>query len=384
MKSRNFNLGVLLVLLVVTAVVVSSQSRGEQSVDETVAESRVDDRTHSHRESTDSGIIMSVTTLPKVAIGAFPESDGFFRAPYGAELGDSATIYRLESNALFRIDNHVETVIPLGNLKASHFSGLAHDSQHDGLELNPLVVCSFGGEGYFDFYDLNKQEWTKAVSLQGKDVQGITFWNEQICGVEMDHGEGTVTSLLFFDSDGSFKKKLELSFAVVAPDPRLADRDGQLTLYSGIQPELRYEINPESGEVTGDFRQDYQGTPAALVAVYEASEDHDSLGTLDVTVDSLAPPTLILSAYEGVHWKISGGEHLRKVIVSGYDKPEISGLPENCEVSVMSYETSGEYLPFAHEIQSQEMCLLLSKLEEQGIGVKSIAAGYQATTAIVR
>ena len=378
MKSRNFNLVVLLVLLVATAVIVSSQGRREKVVDDSVAESRVDERTHPRRESLDGRVVMSSTTLPKVAVGAYPESDGFFPAHYAAELGDSVTVFRLESSTLFRIENEVETSIPLSNREASHLSGLAYDT-----ERHRLVVSSFGSEGFFDFYDLNKEEWTKSVSLQGKDVQGITCWKDRICGVEMNHGETTADSLLLFDSDGNFERKLDLSFPVIAPDPRLAGGQEQLTLYSGGQPELSYQIDRESGEVTGNFRQGYQGTPAALVAVYEASDDHDSIGTLEVAVDSQAPPVLVLSAYEGVHWKISGGEHLNKVIVNGYDQPVVSGLPQDCQVIVMSYETSEDFLPFAHEIQSHEMCSLLYKLEQQGIGVKSIAAGYQATTAIV-
>lgn len=366
-KSRNFNLVVLLVLLVATAVIVSSQSRREHSSEsvETV-------------KSPATGTITSQRRLPIVAKGPMPDSDGFSHRPYGVSTGSGRPPnYYLDGHRLYQANPKVE--IRVGNEEAGHFSGLAYDGKR-----NRLVLSSFGGEGYLDFYDLGKQEWTDSVSLQGKDVQGITLWNDQICGVEINHGEGTVESILFFDADGNFLRSLNLSFPVIVPDPRMGEWLGRLSLHSGIQHQFNYEVDPDTGEVTGNFRQGYQGTAAALVAVYEASDDHDSLGTLEVTIDPKSPFVLVLSAYEGVHWKITGGEHLRKVIVNGYDKPEITGLSQDCEVSVMSYETSGEYLPLAHEIQSQEMCLLLSKLEEQGIGVESIAAGYQATTALIR
>ena len=61
MKSRNFNLVVLLVLLVMTAVIVSSQARSRK-----LAESAPGD----------SSRITSQEYLPLVANGTLPESDG--------------------------------------------------------------------------------------------------------------------------------------------------------------------------------------------------------------------------------------------------------------------------------------------------------------------
>lgn len=361
-----------------TAVIVASQSRRNTTQDSAETGQKSTYSPQSVAAPKDEATIISQKRLPIVPMGLSPDSSNSHPKIFGVSTGvDRPPNYYIKKNQLFQAGSQTE--IRIANKEAAHLSGLAYDGKRERL-----VVSSFGGEGYLDFFDLQKQEWTKSVSLQGKDVQSITFWNDQLCGIEMDHDEDTVNTLLFFDSDGNFLRSLNLSFPVIAPNPRLGDWLGKVTLYVGARDNIYYRIDPESGEVTGNFRQGYQGTPATLVAVYEASDDHDSLGTLEVTIDPKSPDVLVLSAYEGVHWKVWGGDHLRKVIVNGYDKPEISGLPEDCEVSVMSHETSGEYLPFAHELQSLEMCLLLSKLEEQGIGVKSIAAGYQATTAIVR
>ncbi len=364
MKSRNFNLVVLLVLLVMTAVIVSSQARSRKLAE---------------RAPGDSSRITSQEYLPLVANGTLPESDGLMPVSLYLGIMYGPHGYKLDLDTLVHFDREGDTVIPLANPQTSQLSGLAIDQRR-----NRLVVSSYGDGGYLDFYDLKKHAWTDSVPLQGTNVQGIIFWNGQLCGVERSKRKGTVEALRYFDANGNFVRRLKLSYTVIAPSPCLMVENGDLILYSRASPKLRYTIDHQNGEVSGDLRQEYRGIPASLIAVYKASGATAAHDTLDVAVEPTAPPTLVLSAYEDIHWRIKGGKHLQRVFVNAPKKPKISGLPSSCHVTPLNTETPSDYRSSPYEIQSHEMCLLLSKLEDQGIGVKSIAAGYQATTAIVR
>lgn len=65
--------------------------------------------------------------------------------------------------------------------------------------------------------------------------------------------------------------------------------------------------------------------------------------TITVTVSRVGVPmVLALMAYEAVTWKlvIVPGAIVKKIILSGYRGPDITGIPENIPVDVHSYESS--------------------------------------------
>ena len=72
------------------------------------------------------------------------------------------------------------------------------------------------------------------------------------------------------------------------------------------------------------------------------------------------------------------------MIANGYERPEVLGLSDGCELTTLNYAAGTEYLPIAHEVQSSDMHSLLCELENRGIGVDSIACAYQAQKAIIR
>jgi hypothetical protein len=330
----------------------------------------------------DSPQITNEKVLPLVAPGPLAEnSDEFNEVAYRNRVQGST--YELDWRGLSRLDGDNETQIDVANTEASHFSGMAYNSGR-----NQLAICSHGGEGYFDFYNVDTQEWSSPVSLQHKDIMGLFYWPErdELYALEDDHSEHrSVSKLLVFSHDGQYLRSVELSFSVILADPRMRVQGERLVLFSAMSPELSsYVVDADTGQVSGHFREGYDGERAALIAVYEASGDHDRLGTMNVTVQETAPPVLVLNSYEGVNWQISGGTHLKRVIVSGYETPKVSGIPNGCELTIMSYESDGEYLPCAHAVQSSDMALLLSKLEGMAIGVESIAAAYQANQALIR
>ena len=292
------------------------------------------------------------------------------------------TLYELKWNSLKRIESGQTVEMEIANPDASHLSGLAYDSKRDRL-----VICSYGGEGYFDFYQLGDDEWLQPSTLNNKDIQGLTYWPEhdKLYALKLNHGEGDSTRVLVFEPDGELVKTIDLAIPVLAAEPRLQTQGHDLVLYSAYGPESnRYYIDIGTGEVSGHFRSGYKGRRAALVSVYEASSDHDTLGTMKVVVEETAPPVLVLNSYEGVRWEIQGGENLEKVIANGYERPEVLGLSDGCELTTLNYAAGTEYLPIAHEVQSSDMHSLLCELENRGIGVDSIACAYQAQKAIIR
>lgn len=379
MSARKLNLIVLVILVLGISVVVAQNSRhGKASKATSPPEvARGEDNSVDSVSASQGEAITNVHELPRVPKGQLSaEPDEVFARRYTVTVGTAT--WSLNDTDLTWTDGEHSADIKNPNGEAGFSCGLAFDSKR-----NQLAVSSLGGEGYLDRYDLSRQEWLPSVSLRDRDIDGLVYSPSQDCYFALNKGYGDepVTELLRFGPDGTYQETIKLSSPLLCRVPVLQPEGEALRLLAGGQESI---IDPRTGQVKADFVTSYAGKEAVLVAIYEATGNHHHRAPFEVKVESTAPTVLVLNSYEPVEWNITGGEQLERVVVSSYYHSTVKGLPPRCRVSNRSYEEGGEYLETAHQIQSSEMHQLLSQLEQEGIGVSSIAAAYQARSAVLR
>jgi len=376
MRVRTWNILALTILLAALAVFASKPSERNPSADKspTVV------RSHPPFEarSSDSLTLRNESRLPLVAKGN-PPSPGVDITSTSYEITVAGTLWQLDHGGLARYPDGVRETVPLRNSEVGYFCGFAYDSKRGNL-----AVASSAGQGYLDFYKIAEEKWLQCLPLDRKDFSSLVYdpRRDLFFASEMTFGDDLVHKIYQIDPEGSGLQSVPLSIPIPARSPRLVVDEKLLKLVDGSK---EYFIDPSGGEVTADFVERYQGEQATLVSIYEVTGmGHHNPGRFQVTVEPSAAPVLVLNSYEPVEWTVEGGEHLERVLVSSYYDSEVKGLPSTCKLEKRSYEADGNFLKIAHTVQSYEMQSLLIQLENEGIGVTSIAAGYDAKEAVIR
>ena len=125
-----------------------------------------------------------------------------------------------------------------------------------------------------------------------------------------------------------------------------------------------------------------------VVGCYEAAEGtgkkiegHDQ-AKLKIVVDRPGKQvTLVLTAYEPVRWALAEakGSHIRRVIVSGYHRQEIQGLPAGCKVTRLERKGGDNGAFYAvYKRQSKHFGRLQRTLQSlTDLPMKSFQAAYK-------